>query len=1164
MPVYTVTNKEGQTLKLSGDQPPTKEQLDKIFAEYSKLQIEELPVQETISEQVKLTEEVLKEDPDWINASKSVYKWNEGEEAPELESDLDYANYGLNYMGRFNYNLPQMAVEATQLKSATDQQKQDFITLMDMYDKKSASWAGAGRALRGILTDPTTLVGATTLGIGTAGAQAVKQGIKEGVKQATKAGLKQGSKIGAIEGSVYSSADNFLRQTSKINAGVQEEFDLEESAKAAAFGGVVGGGIGGAIGGIGANIAARKLNQIANREAPTIQKENLTTEEIQKDVESVMKEDLVLTPQEKQALDGSWPIISSDVLQRKLKIDSASADNILDSLERKSFLFSKPGIDTDGSTIKVYSPTIRANNYPEFAEKIKSIKQQDPILQPTTKQELPITEKLQEIAKPIEDVDLSSREIASGLLGKNYQKIATQVIDSIKKPFVLYKPLKSLPDQDRYLSLRGLATGKLEKIRNVTRDVYDTFSKLTPEENSSVRNYLIKDAPLETIQNLSIRSQAKDLRESIDFIGDSLVKAKILPKDVVDKNKESYLPRMYLKYLDKKGTMDYTKSRKDLDDATKEFLGEVKDVSLQGPKAIEDPMTDIVRYSLFEKISEDPKWTIQSGLIDFQGRKVSPVWLNEEKIRLNEEIVKGLRPKEDKKLVDSLDNLIDQANVNIAKEDLSLYRKVPETKQYGALKGSYVRKEIYDDLMSAGDFVKPKENWAKSVLGDEGLVTQGTKLWKMSKVALNPPTQVRNLLSNIILLNLSGIGWRKLPTRLMQALNDMRKNGPYTEIANKYGILNSTFTKQEMIDINKAYLRAKAKQTGNPIDRVKYIAGATADIASNAYQKMEVLGKTAKIIDEMSKGVDEATAALRAQETLFDYSLVPPSVRYLRNAPVGIPFITYYYKVLPNLLETAIRYPERYLPYIALPYGMHEILKNYQGITKEDVEIVKNSMPEWIRDNGNAVILPVKDENDKWQVFDFSYFLPYSMFTGIVKDVSQGNIRDALSTSGVFGGPLPQIISAIQTNIDPFTQREIINEFDPPSKQIADLVFYGLRLAAPTWLTDIGFAGKLKEAINKDVNKYGDPKITKTQAITRLFGVNIYPIDPAKSRADNIRFMKNEISRIKARRTQVLRDKNLTPEERKRLQDKYAEIIRDRQKQLSDYVKETKPSKELK
>jgi hypothetical protein len=37
-------------------------------------------------------------------------------------------------------------------------------------------------------------------------------------------------------------------------------------------------------------------------------------------------------------------------------------------------------------------------------------------------------------------------------------------------------------------------------------------------------------------------------------------------------------------------------------------------------------------------------------------------------------------------------------------------------------------------------------------------------------------------------------------------------------------------------------------------------------------------------------------------------------------------------------------------------------------------------------------------------------------------------------------------------------------------------------MAAPTWLTDIGFRGKLLQSINKDVNRYGDPKITKTQA----------------------------------------------------------------------------------
>jgi hypothetical protein len=1085
MPTYRITNKDGVSLKITGEQPPTKEQLDNIFLQYNKQKIETSPVQETLPQQVKLTEEVVKKDPKWIEASKSIYKWNEGIDAPNLETDQDYAAYGLDYMGRFNYNLPQMTVEANQLKDATDKQKQDFITLMDMYDKKSASWSGAGRLLKGLATDPTTYVGLGTLGVGTAGAQAVKQAIKEGVKQGTKAGLKQGAKIGSIEGAVYSTADNALRQTAKINAGVQEEFDLGESAKAATIGATAGAGLGGLIGGIGTNIAARsKLNQIVQREESTLQKKNVDIEQIEKETQ---------------------PIIQKEI--------TGEAEQ----------------------TIK-----------------------------PSTQQETPLTQKLQKISEPIKDTEVSAEEIASGLLGKNYQKVATQAIDFVKKPFIKYSPLKTLPDQEKYLTLRGLATGKLQKVRDVTRGVYDTFARLNPEDNFAVRQYLTKKANLKSIQNPVVRSKAKELRESIDFVGESLVKANILSKDVVDANKESYLPRMYLKYLDKKGRMDYTKSRKDLDDATVEFLGEVKDISLQGSKAIEDPMSDIVKYSLFEKIAEDPKWTIQSGLIDFQGKNVSPVWMAEEKDRIANEIVRKIRPKEDRKIVESMDSLIDQANLNIKKSDLKLYKQVPNAKQYGSLRGSYIRKEIYDDLISAGDFINPKDNFAKSVLGDSGAITQATKLWKMSKVALNPPSQVRNGISNVILLNLSGVPLRKIPTRLNQALNDMRQNGPYTEIAKKYGILDSTFSRQEMIDINKAYLKAKAKETGNIVDRIKYIGGAISEIGTNAYQKMEIIGKTAKIIDEMSKGVDEANAALRAQETLFDYSLVPPSVRYLRNAPVGIPFLTYYYKVLPNLLETAIRYPERYLPYLAIPYGMHEIVKQYQGITSEDIKTIKQSMPEWIRDNGNALILPIKDENDKWQVLDFSYFLPYAMFTGMVKDVKELEFQEALSKSGVFGGPLPQTISAIQTNIDPFTKREIVNEYDPESKQLADMMLYAYRMAAPTWLTDIGFAGKLLQSINKDVNRFGDPKVTKTQAVLRLVGTNIYPIDPQKSRTTNIKFMRNEISRIKARRTRVLKDKNLTIEERKKLQEKYLEMLQDRQDQLKDYIKESKLTEGLK
>ena len=784
--------------------------------------------------------------------------------------------------------------------------------------------------------------------------------------------------------------------------------------------------------------------------------------------------------------------------------------------------------------------------------------------QPFVDKDKTISENLQTIAKPIEDIVIPSVEAAPGLLGKKWQTVADKIIDFTSSKFPNYKPLKRLPNQNKYFTQRGLTTGKLEQVRNLSKNVFETFSKLKPDENIAVKNFLTKEGTESAIKNVDVLKKAKELRSAIDTVGKSLTDSGILSKEIIKKNEGSYLPRLYLKYFGKSSNMGYTKQRKDLTKDTKDFLGEIQDVAILGSKAIEDPMSDVVRYGFFQKIAEDPNWTLKTGLINFQGKNVSPLWLKEESDRIAKEIRDGLRPSKDTKIIKEMDKLIDKANLNISKADLSLYKKLPESKHYGTLRGSYVRKEIVDDIANAGEFVSKDSNWAKSILGDAGLVTKGTKLRKMSKVALNPPTQMRNAISNMILLNLSGVRWRDLPKRLFQAWDDLRKDGVYTQIAKKYGVVNSTFTKQEMIEINKSYLKAKAKSTGNVIDQLKYIAGSIGDFASRAYQGMEILGKTAKIIDEMSKGVDEGTAALTAQKTLFDYSLVPPSVRYLRNAPVGMPFVTYYYKVLPNLLETAIRHPERYAPYVALPLAYHAILAKYNGVTNEDFEKLKNTLPEFLKDRGNALAMPVKDNQGRWQFLDFSYFLPYAMFVGTIKDAADLKVQKFLSSTGIFGAPLPQLVAAVSTNIDPFTQREIVNEFDPPAKKVADSMAYLWRMTMPTWLTDIGFAGKLKEVLDKDVNRYGDPKITMTQALTRLVGVNIYPIDPQKSRMQNIKLMRNEITGIKSRRTRVLKDKNLSSEDKKKISDKYIKMIKERRKQLIEYSKESKIPEKLK
>ena len=206
----------------------------------------------------KLSEAELKENPEFIKAAKSIYEWNESrnfyfkldDKPKKLNSDKQYADYALRYMGWFNYNIPKMTKEASDLKfHANQQQREDFVTLMDMYDNKEASLAGTTRLIKGLATDPSTYVGIGTLGAGLLAREGVKQTAKQGIKELVKEGAKQGAKIGAIEGAAYSTVDNALRQSARVMSGQQEGFELGQSAKAAALGAGIGAGLGGTIGG---------------------------------------------------------------------------------------------------------------------------------------------------------------------------------------------------------------------------------------------------------------------------------------------------------------------------------------------------------------------------------------------------------------------------------------------------------------------------------------------------------------------------------------------------------------------------------------------------------------------------------------------------------------------------------------------------------------------------------------------------------------------------------------------------------------------------------------------------------------------------------------------------------------------------------------------------
>lgn len=735
-------------------------------------------------------------------------------------------------------------------------------------------------------------------------------------------------------------------------------------------------------------------------------------------------------------------------------------------------------------------------------------------------------------------------------------------------------PLKDLPNQDVYLTQRYLALGKIAKVDEVAKEIYSSF-KDAGEDQANVFKFLTDKTVKPTIiKNEQVRADAVKTKKMIIDVGQRLVDRGLLDAETYEANKGSYLPQIYLMHLlddstitalgsgKKPSTLGYLKKRKDIPEEVRRLImGQITDPGYLASKGYGQQMRDIALLDWIEQISENKDWVLQQSLTEWKGQKVTPFWLKSEAQRIRAQSI-HYTPENKAEAVELANQMDEVANKSLEDGQASIapdgFKKIPDAPRYGSMRGLIVRAEIYDDIVGTSRIHTGDESIAEQILGYGGMATKFTQLWKWSKVAANPPAQVRNFVSNGILLHLSGVPFHKVPSRVIQAIKEIRENGKHWQVAKEYGVTESTFSAQELYRIERELLAVEAKNANKvSLATLKNIAGWVMDKTGDVYQFSEAIFKTAKIIDEMERGSSASKAALEAQKWMFDYSLVTPSMRYLRNAPVGIPFLTFYMKALPRMLEVAYKRPWSFAPYVAVPFVMTAMVASMADVDNDDVEKLKLALPDWLQKRGHAYFIPAKDEKGRWQAIDFGYFLPWTMWTELVQSGAAGEFGDALQTSGILGGPIPSMISAIQTNTDPFTKKEIVNKNDTPEKQMASLMKYLYDLSMPTWVTSNGFAGKMLDAVNDVVDKQGDIKTTELQAALRLAGVNMYAIEPEKSRANNIRFMKYEISDIKRRRTQLLRDKNLSIEERKNIRDTYAEMIKEKRLELRKYVKDS-------
>ena len=772
------------------------------------------------------------------------------------------------------------------------------------------------------------------------------------------------------------------------------------------------------------------------------------------------------------------------------------------------------------------------------------------------------------------------------------------------------EPLGKIPMREQYMQARRKAKGEVYKIEKAGREVYNALKNT--KSPKQIYDYLTtRGANSSMIDNASERAAAVRAKIAINEIGQRLLDAGLLGQAAIDAHGDRYLPRLYLKYLlnendqnaiamgQKPSDLGYLKKRRNIEDGVRELiLGEIKDPAFLASKGMMTAGRDLALLDWLSWISQNPDWVLPNNMArwdmlgemrkltddpqliqelqlrDTGGKRVTGYWLKNEAQRLTDQILPNLEEgsAKEKLLVRLIRKMNQKGNQVLGQEVIPQnYKKIPNTKRYGDLRGMVVRKEIYEDILGGFKAATGDESLAEQVLGDTGAMGKFNNFFKWAKVSANPPSWVRNFVSNMILMNLAGVPLYKLPSLFISGVRAIKNNDEAYKIAVDNGLVAGTFSNVELGRIEREFSdlqRRMKRDNRHPMNWVSQVQGAfngVRDKTGDWYGGIDSLGKVMMIKWGMEKGMKPEEAVAIAEKWLFDYSLVKPSVRYLRNAAMGAPFVTFTSKVAPLLLETLLTKPWRFAPYWALAWGLTEMFKNNNDLDDEQLEGLKTALVPYLREKasaGNVVPLPWLDDNGKVQFFDLSYLFPWGMFTEIAVEIGNGQLIDALKTVGMMGGPMMSIGAALTTGIDPFTRRPIANELDTPGQQAADWMWYYYNLAMPPMMhADFGVLKRVKEAMTGELTPEGEQRFTKAQALARLGGMNVTPIDPVTSRQKSIRSMQSDILKLIRDRNRNIRERikmKQSKEEINEARQEFNERIKERRLELREFIKKTR------
>jgi hypothetical protein len=271
-----------------------------------------------------------------------------------------------------------------------------------------------------------------------------------------------------------------------------------------------------------------------------------------------------------------------------------------------------------------------------------------------------------------------------------------------------------------------------------------------------------------------------------------------------------------------------------------------------------------------------------------------------------------------------------------------------------SVKGMKFAPEVAHDVEKLFKISEPSE-W-KPLLD---VYDKGLNLWKATATVARPAFHGRNFLSNMFMTMAGDLKAKDLAARFGVAMALKTGRAPakiagrsaddVLKQAKQYGVIGTEFGGVGDLGATaeKAFRQSQHTGARKVFDKANPIAVGRAIGTS-----VEDTGRLALFIDQLEKGVDVKKAALHVNKWMIDYSSSTAAERGLKRV---VPFYTWQRRVLPLLVEGAIKHPE-------LVAAQGKITRSMEDRVPDDELVPTAARPGFVQEQGRFQLNAGKGE----------------------------------------------------------------------------------------------------------------------------------------------------------------------------------------------------------